>query len=102
MIGCDPTHATRPCDGLVGVGGLVAPVVTLELGGQVVSAAARAWLGMCPRRQKQAIAAAQNPMPVHLAVCAYTSNIRKNDISKNGTTTCDRAWRGAAAYTHAP
>jgi hypothetical protein len=39
---------------------------------------------------------------IDLAVSARELSIRENDISKDGTMTCDRAWRGAAAYTHAP
>jgi hypothetical protein len=102
VIAWDPTHATSVCDGIAAGDGFTTPVVA-EPGGQVVSVAARAWLGMCPaRRKKQKIVAAQATTPGHLAVWAHNPNIRKDDISKDGTKTCDRALWGAAAYTHAP
>ena len=38
----------------------------------------------------------------HLTVCADKSNIRENDISKDGMTSRDWALSGVPAYTHAP
>lgn len=46
--------------------------------------------------------AAQATALGHLTVCADKSNIRENDISKDGMKGRDWALCGVAAYTHAP